>query len=70
MHATPQTALSLGDIRLADQMFWMMSDAEREGAFALLRAERPVSWHEEFEYPGIPKGPGSGPSRAGKTCGR
>src|SRR5262249_23108634 len=25
---------------------------------AKLRAERPVSWHEEFEYPGLPQGPG------------
>ena len=58
MVPTPTTALALDDIRLADQAFWLLPEPEREGAFARLRAERPVSWHEEFEYPGIPKGPG------------
>jgi cytochrome P450 len=56
--STPQTSLTLDDIRLADVTFWQLPAAEREGAFALLRRERPVSWHEEFEYPGVPKGPG------------
>ena len=34
---------------------------EREGAFALLRRERPMSFHDEFEPPPeipLPKGPG------------
>src|SRR5262250_2572693 len=52
----PTTSLPLGDIKLADPAFWSRPD--REGCFAKLRAERPVSWHEEFEYPGLPKGPG------------
>jgi cytochrome P450 len=38
--------------------FWTLPEADREGAFALLRRGRPVSFHEEFEYPGLPKGPG------------
>lgn len=55
---TPSTSLRMDDIQLASESFWRMPESEREGAFALLRRERPVSWHEEFEYPGIPKGPG------------
>jgi methyl-branched lipid omega-hydroxylase len=56
MVPTPQTDLAIDEIKLADPAFWQRTD--RDGAFAKLRAERPVSWHEEFEYPGIPKGPG------------
>ena len=53
---TPQTMLSVDEIKLSDPAFWLRDD--RDGCFAKLRAERPVSWHEELEYPGIPKGPG------------
>jgi methyl-branched lipid omega-hydroxylase len=52
----PQTDLTLDQIQLGDALFWGRPD--RDAAFAKLRAERPVSWHEEFEYPGLPKGPG------------
>src|SRR5690242_16865888 len=31
---------------------------DRDGIFAKLRAERPVSFHEEPEFIGFPKGPG------------
>lgn len=55
---TPQTSLKLDEIQLASEGFWTMPESERIGAFALLRRERPVSWHEEFEIPGLPKGPG------------
>jgi cytochrome P450 len=55
---TPQTSLRVDDIRLADILFWQLPESERDAAFGTLRAERPVSWHEEFEYPGVPKGPG------------
>jgi len=58
MTPAPQTALALDDISLAHVDFWTLPTREREGAFAKLRAERPVSWNEEFEYPGVPKGPG------------
>lgn len=53
---TPQTTLAVDDIKLAEPEFWTRTD--REGAFAKLRAERPVSFHDEVEYPGIPKGRG------------
>ncbi|MBI1817253.1 MAG: cytochrome P450 [Deltaproteobacteria bacterium] len=54
--ATPHTDLSVDEIKLSDPFFWARTD--REGAFAKLRAERPVSFHEEMEYPGLPLGPG------------
>jgi cytochrome P450 len=58
MTATSASRPAVEDIRLADQEFWTLPDAQREAAFGVLRAERPISWHEEFEYPGLPKGPG------------
>ncbi|MGH7787870.1 MAG: cytochrome P450 [Candidatus Binatia bacterium] len=58
MIPAPHTSLALDDISLAHVDFWTLPTSDREGAFAKLRAERPVSWNEEFEYPGVPKGPG------------
>jgi cytochrome P450 len=55
----PTTTLGLDDIRLGEIEQWMRPD--REGIFAKLRAERPVSFHEEPVPPpeiGIPQGPG------------
>ncbi len=56
MDAALTTDLSADDIKLGDAEFWMRSD--RDACFALLREMRPVSFHEEFDYPGLPKGPG------------
>jgi cytochrome P450 len=36
-------------IDLSSRRFWSTSSAERENAFAALRAERPVSWHPPVE---------------------
>jgi cytochrome P450 len=55
----PTTDLAIDDIKLGDIEQWMRPD--REGIFAKLRAERPVSFHEEPVPPpeiGIPQGPG------------
>jgi cytochrome P450 len=55
----PTTDLALDDIRLGDIEQWMRPD--REGIFAKLRAERPVSFHEEPVPPpemDFPQGPG------------
>jgi cytochrome P450 len=41
------TAQAPDEIRLSDPSFWLTAD--REQAFALLRSDRPVSWHEEPE---------------------
>ena len=53
------TDLALDDIRLGDILQWMRPD--REGIFAKLRAERPVSFQEEPVPPpeyDFPQGPG------------
>jgi methyl-branched lipid omega-hydroxylase len=54
----PATSQSPDDIRLGDPAFWGWSRAERAHAFATLRRERPVSFHEEPEVPGLGRGPG------------
>jgi cytochrome P450 len=56
---TPTTSLSVDDIALSDPEVWIGPD--REAIFAKLRAEAPITFHEEFEPPpemGIPRGPG------------
>ena len=57
----PGTDLALDDIRLGEIEQWMRPD--REGIFAKLRAERPVSFHQEPVPPpdlgfDFPQGPG------------
>ena len=57
----PNTDLAVDDIRLGDIEQWMRPD--REGIFAKLRAERPVSFHDEPVPPpdlgfDFPQGPG------------
>ncbi len=54
----PREVLKADEIWLADQPFWARPLEEREGAFATLRRERPISWHEEPELVILPKGPG------------
>jgi len=56
MKPLPTTDLSVDQIQLGQFETWGRPD--RDGLFAKLRAERPVSFHEEGEFPGIPKGPG------------
>jgi cytochrome P450 len=55
----PTTDLAVDDIKLGDIEQWMRPD--REGIFAKLRAERPVSFHAEPVPPpevNFPQGPG------------
>jgi methyl-branched lipid omega-hydroxylase len=52
----PATELEVDEIRLGQPETWIRPD--REGIFAKLRAERPVSFHEEAEIPNFPRGPG------------
>lgn len=59
----PRSVLSLDDIDLSDIEFWDRPWEEREGAFALLRAERPLAFFAEPEPPEeatmvLPTGPG------------
>jgi cytochrome P450 len=59
----PQPVLTLDEIDLSDIEFWARPWAEREGAFQLLRRERPMPFFEEPEIPSemaalLPRGPG------------
>ena len=56
MTPIPTTDLRADDIQLGSPEIWSRTD--RDGIFAKLRAERPVSFHEEPEFIGFPKGPG------------
>ena len=58
---TPKLPASVDEVRIDTLEFWTASAEEREGAFALLRRERPISFHEEFVPPPevpLPRGPG------------
>jgi len=55
-----EQVLSLEEIDLSDPDFWARPLAEREGAFATLRAERPIPFFAEREIPGMPIEPGPG----------
>jgi cytochrome P450 len=53
------TDLPTAPVDLSDPLFWAEGDAVREAGFAKLRAEAPVSWQREMEYPEpVPPGPG------------
>ena len=59
----PREVLSLDDINLSDVAFWDRPNEERDGAFRLLRRERPLAFFEEPELDPtvalfVPKGPG------------
>jgi len=56
----PREVLDVDAINLSDPAFWARPMAEREGGFATLRRERPVSFHEEPYVEGLPfpRGPG------------
>jgi methyl-branched lipid omega-hydroxylase len=54
----PRTDLTVDDIDLSDPEFWALPEEEREGAFALLRREQPISFHAERGYGPFPAGPG------------
>src|SRR5215468_2254568 len=57
----PRLPGSVDDVRIDTLEFWTAPAEEREGAFALLRRDAPISFHEEFEPPPevpLPKGPG------------
>jgi cytochrome P450 len=54
----PEIDLSADDIDLTDYDFWLRPNGEREAAFALLRRDKPVSFHPEPEFEGFPAGPG------------
>lgn len=54
------TDVALGSFQLSDPEFWLLPREYREGAFATLRREQPITWFDEWEYENVPfpKGPG------------
>ena len=52
------SSMSVDEINLSDLDFWLLPEEERDQAFAVLRAERPVSFFEEAVFTDMPQGPG------------
>ncbi|KAA0108416.1 cytochrome P450 [Mycolicibacterium sp. P1-5] len=50
--------MALEDINLGTFEFWGMDDSLRDGAFATLRREAPITFFHEVEFEGIEAGPG------------
>ena len=50
--------MSLSDIDLGVLEFWELDDDQRDGAFATLRRESPITFFEVVEMAGFPSGPG------------
>ena len=50
--------MSVHEIDLSSPEFWLQSDEERDAAFAMLRAERPIAFFEEPQFGEMPAGPG------------
>jgi cytochrome P450 len=46
---TPSATRDYDPVDLSSRAFWTTTAAEREESFAVLRAERPVSWHRPVE---------------------
>jgi len=58
----PSSAVAIDDIDLSDASFWERSLEDREAAFALLRATRPITHFEDpdFQDSPVPLPPGNG----------
>jgi methyl-branched lipid omega-hydroxylase len=56
VNGTVPPEVPLDDINLGDWDFWALDDDLRDGAFATLRRDAPMSWHPEFVPEGVPVG--------------
>lgn len=54
----PKLGIDVDTIQVGDPLFWQAPREEREGAFATLRAERPIAWQREIDDRLFPPGPG------------
>jgi cytochrome P450 len=52
------TSMSADEVNLSAPEFWTAPEAEREAAFAALRRDKPMSFHEELAFQQFPAGPG------------
>jgi cytochrome P450 len=57
-NGVPPPDLPLVDIDLGSLEFWEQDDDLRDGAFATLRRESPITYFEVAEFPGFPAGAG------------
>ena len=58
MNGTPPPHVPLSDINLGSLEFWEWDDDARDGAFATLRRESPVTYFDVAEFAGFPTGAG------------
>ncbi|GAY16940.1 cytochrome P450 [Mycobacterium sp. shizuoka-1] len=58
VNGQPPPEMALEDINLGTFEFWGMDDSLRDGAFATLRRESPITFFHEVEFAGIEPGPG------------
>lgn len=58
INGQPPPDVPLSEINLGSWDFWQLDDDVRDGAFATLRREAPVSFHPELEQKGFPPGDG------------
>jgi hypothetical protein len=58
VNGTAPPDVPLSDIDLGSWRFWVQDDDLRDGSFATLRREAPISFHPPLETPGVQGGPG------------
>ena len=58
VNGQPPPDIALSDINLGTFEFWELDDEVRDGAFATLRREAPITFFHEVEMEGVPQGPG------------
>jgi methyl-branched lipid omega-hydroxylase len=58
VNGTPPSDIPFADIHLESLDFWGLDDDIRDGAFATLRREAPISFWPAIELPGFPAGEG------------
>ena len=52
-NGAPPPEIPLADIHLESLDFWVLDDDVRDGAFATLRREAPISFWPAIEYGGV-----------------
>lgn len=58
VNGAPPPEVALSDVNLGSWDFWALDDEMRDGAFATLRRDAPVSHHPEFVQDGFEQGKG------------
>jgi len=58
VNGQPPPDIALSDINLGTFDFWELDDEVRDGAFATLRREAPITFFHEVAMEGVPLGPG------------